>query len=422
VVTTEVLAYRRWALEPRFGTAESEDRTLTDQMTNRTPPRAVHVTTVHSADDTRILYRECASLARAGWDVVLLAPALAASEQLGVRIVPLPRASSRLVRMLLLPWRAFRGALREEGTVYHFHDPELLPLALLLQLTGHCVVFDSHEDHVAAMQYRDYLSPTGRWIAARTVEVVQRLVLPRLSGLVAATPAIESLMLKYNSRVALVQNFPLAREMPTTFVDDEHLKEQAVVYVGAISHERGISHMVDAVAIVAARRECRLLLAGDFSDSSLRRTLEESSKWQNVEFHGRVDRAGVARLLQRARAGLIVSHPNANYVVSYATKMFEYMSAGIPVIASDFPIWRTIFERYDCGEQVNPLDVDQIATAIERCLDSPQRAREAGMRGRAAVQESYCWEPQEQSLLALYDSIAPESIVAALKLSATKVR
>jgi glycosyltransferase involved in cell wall biosynthesis len=292
------------------------------------------------------------------------------------------------------------------ATVYHLHDPELLLVALALRLARRTVIFDSHEDHVAAMSYRDYLGVGARQIAAVVVELVQRIVLPRLNAIVAATPAIAVLMRKYNSRVVLVQNFPPIEEVVLPVRAEEETREDAVVYVGAISYERGIQHMIEAVDLVAKSRPCRLLLAGDFSDRLLEECMKRLPGWENVEFHGRVDREMVQVLFRRARAGIIVSHPNPNYVVSYATKMFEYFSAGIPAIASDFPIWRPIFEAHRCGVQVNPMDTSELARAIEAVLADPEGAAAMGARGRAAVLKEFNWGPQASSLLSLYHNVA----------------
>ena len=368
--------------------------------------RVVHVTSVHVPRDTRILYRECVALADDGWDVRLLASTATAFDHRGVRVVPLPVARSRLERMTLLPVRVFFAALAQKGEVYHFHDPELLPVALLLRMVGHRVIFDSHEDHVAAMQYRDYLGPITRSAASLAVSLVQRLVLPRLSALIAATPVIEGLLRNYHAKVALVQNFPPLSEFSAQ-TEEPHatFREPAVVYVGAISIERGLIQMVTAVAEVAERRPCRLLLGGTFSDQTLRHELEASAAWRHVEYVGQLDRDAVYALFARASAGLIVLEPNANYLVSYPTKMFEYMGAGLPVIASDFPIWRPFFERYSCGMLVDSADSSAIAKAIVELLEDPVRGAGMGERGRQAVRAEFNWELQRQSLLSLYHAL-----------------
>lgn len=85
--------------------------------------------------------------------------------------------------------------------------------------------------------------------------------------------------------------------------------------------------------------------------------------------------------------------------------MFEYMSAGIAVIASDFPLWREIIEGNDCGLCVNPLDPQAIAAAIDTLAQDPERARKMGQNGQCAMQKHYNWGIEERKLLQLYRTI-----------------
>jgi glycosyltransferase involved in cell wall biosynthesis len=86
-------------------------------------------------------------------------------------------------------------------------------------------------------------------------------------------------------------------------------------------------------------------------------------------------------------------------------KIFEYMGAGLPVIASDFPFWRRILGDVGCGIFVNPLDPQGIAKAIEYVLTHPREAEEMGRRGQTAVLERYNWETQADKLVNLYSEI-----------------
>jgi glycosyltransferase involved in cell wall biosynthesis len=110
--------------------------------------------------------------------------------------------------------------------------------------------------------------------------------------------------------------------------------------------------------------------------------------------------------MARARAGLVVLHPVPKYLEATPTKLFEYMSAGIPVIASDFPAWRSIVEGHDCGLSVDPCDPAAIADAIRLLIDDEAGARRMGENGRRAVLEHYGWTAERDKLLALYDALA----------------
>jgi glycosyltransferase involved in cell wall biosynthesis len=157
----------------------------------------------------------------------------------------------------------------------------------------------------------------------------------------------------------------------------------------------------------------KLELAGWFSVPRLHAELVATPQWEHVKWHGLLDRNGIASLLKRVRAGLVVLHPDQPYVASQPTKLFEYMAAGIPIIASDFPLWRSIIQEAGCGLLVDPFDTRALASAIERLMTNPDEAEAMGRRGRKAVEERFNWANEERTLLSFYSSLLPGSGVLA---------
>jgi glycosyltransferase involved in cell wall biosynthesis len=120
---------------------------------------------------------------------------------------------------------------------------------------------------------------------------------------------------------------------------------------------------------------------------------------------GFLDRTGVESVFARSMAGLVTLQPVKNYIDALPVKMFEYMSAGIPVIASNFPLWREIISKNDCGLLVNPLDAGAIAKAIDYMVLNPKEAERMGRNGRKAVETHYNWNQEEKNLLNFYEKI-----------------
>jgi glycosyltransferase involved in cell wall biosynthesis len=81
------------------------------------------------------------------------------------------------------------------------------------------------------------------------------------------------------------------------------------------------------------------------------------------------------------------------------------MSAGIPVIASDFPLWRQVIENNGCGLLADPTDPLSIARAVEMIIREPDMAEQMGKRGRHAVETNYNWEIEETKLIQLYENL-----------------
>jgi glycosyltransferase involved in cell wall biosynthesis len=86
-------------------------------------------------------------------------------------------------------------------------------------------------------------------------------------------------------------------------------------------------------------------------------------------------------------------------------KLFDYMLVGLPVIASNFPLYREVVEPDRCGLIVDPSKPEEIARAMEYLIDHPDEAREMGERGRKAVLEKYNWDKESERLLQIYDAV-----------------
>ncbi len=364
------------------------------------PVRVAHVSTVHPSDDPRIYLKECATLAAAGYEVVLIGRGAAPSADVGVRFVSIGEAGGRLVRMVVSPLRVLLAARRVRARVYHLHDPELLPIGVVLRLLGACVIYDAHEDLPRQIAYKPYLPIWIRRPAAAAAAVMEQVAARVLDAVVAATPRIAARF--PDETVTLVQNFPTMHEFgapPPRGYDD---RQALVAYVGRLTPEIGARVMADAARIVTwDRRDLRVILAGP-ATPGLAAELRSRTAPAPIELPGRIGRDSVMELLHTARIGLVLFQPVANYVEAYPTKLFEYMASELPVVASDFPVWREIVADVDCGLLVDPTDAEAVAVAIRTLLDDPERAAAMGRRGRAAVMDRYRWEPQGERLVALY--------------------
>jgi len=179
----------------------------------------------------------------------------------------------------------------------------------------------------------------------------------------------------------------------------------SVAYVGQIATNRGIAQMVAAVGSLSGSLNVRLKLAGRFSPARLLSDSSTLPGWEQVDFLGLLDRRHALALLGQVQAGLVIPHPDTQFPLAYPIKMFEYMAAGIPVIASNFPMWRDIVIGSRCGILVDPLKPNEIAEAIRRIITNPAEAESMGRFGRAAVEEFYNWKNEEQKLLRLYDCL-----------------
>ena len=379
-----------------------------------TAVKVVHMTTVHSATDGRIFHKECRSLARAGFHVTSIGPHSrdAVVDQVNIKSIRPDR--TRLARMTRTVWRTYREALKQNADIYHFHDPELIPVGLLLRARGKCVIYDLHEDYPRDILSKEYLPRWSRQGVAWMMEQFERAACGHFSALVVVTPLIADRFRGINKRTVIVYNYPYSHELiPQDGSDSWDARKQAVAYVGGITGERGIREMVQAMGLLPPSLPATLELAGHTVPRDVQlEDLHGEPGWQRVNFHGRLDLRSTFRILQSARAGLVILRPLPSFLDSLPQKLFEYMGAGIPVIASDFPLWRTIVGPSGCGILLDPRDTRAIAQAIEFILTHPEEAEEMGRRGRALLLKKYSWHTEAQKLVDLY-SVLGKPICAA---------
>jgi glycosyltransferase involved in cell wall biosynthesis len=367
--------------------------------------RVVHLSTLHRALDVRIFYKECRTLAARGHEVHLVAPDPPGPARDGVVFHPVepPTAVARPLRVARRLAAVYRQAAALRADVYHFHDPELIPVGLLLKRGGARVLYDVHEDSPREAVALNRGRPWRGRLRSAALALLEGAARHALDAFVCATPEIGRRFPP--RRTVTVRNYPLLEEsapVPAELGAPYRLRPPHLAYVGGLTAIRGAREMVGAVGCLPEGLGARLLLAGRFDSPELRAEVVRLPGWDRVDFLGWQSRRDVRAVLARARVGLVMLHPEPIYLDAQPTKLFEYMAAGLPVIASDFPAWRRLIGDVGCGLFVDPLDAGAIARAAAALLARPEEAEEMGRRGRRAVRERFHWEREASGLLGLY--------------------
>lgn len=366
--------------------------------------KAVHLTTVHPPFDTRIFHKEAKTLVKAGYDVTLIAQHDKDDFVDGVKIIALPKPRNRFTRIFGLTWRAFLLALRQRAAVYHFHDPELLPIGLCLKLlTQAKVIYDVHEDVPQQILTKYWLPAPLRKPLAMVSNLVEKLLARAMDAIVVATEGIATNFRGLNPVV--VHNYPDLGMLPNPPIARKERNEKVLVYVGGLSKLRGALELVRALEHLDHIDNLWLDLIGRFEPPELERELQALPGYRRVRYLGWLPWKEAWGHAKTADIGLVLFLPAPNHKRSLPNKLFEYMAAGLPVVASNFPLWREIVEGNNCGLCVDPLNPEAIAEAIEYLITHPEEARKMGENGRRAVEEKYNWEKEAQKLLALYEGV-----------------
>lgn len=363
--------------------------------------RIAHLTTAHPRYDVRVFRKECRSLAAHGHEVQLFVADGKGDEVVdGVHIRDIGAPAGRLRRILFQPWKMLRAVLRADVEVCHFHDPELLPVALILHWRGRSVIYDTHEDLPRQILSKFWIKPWLRRAIAVAAETVEAFTSRRLAAVVAATPHIAARFAQINPRTVDINNYPLSGELDTGAAS--MTTERVICYTGSITRIRCAIEMMRALE----RLDVRLILAGPFESAALEAEMRAMPAWDKVDYRGTYNRKQLRDILAQSRAGLVLFYPEPNHLDAQPNKMFEYMAGGVPVIASSFPLWRDLMARTGAGVCADPLDPADIARAIDGVLADADAAGRMGQAGRAAVAGVYRWEHEEAKLLQLYRSLA----------------
>lgn len=371
--------------------------------------KIVHLTSVHPLHDNRILYRECSTIAAKGHDVTLVLPHDADCVVNGVRIRAVPRPRNRVHRFTSTLRQIYRLAREEKADLYHIHDPELLPVAqLLVRLDRAKVIYDMHENVPQALLAKPYIAPPLRKLVAMAYRPVERLLLRGLPVIFAE--------LSYASHYRFITQSTTVLNMPDVegLASVRQAKYDCFTagYIGRISPYRGSTVMLQALHILQQRHvDVALELVGagvEEWELELRRRAQQFDL-QHLHLHGYLPPVEGWEIMARCHVGLAVLQNTPNYVDSYPTKLFEYMSLGLPVIVSDFPLYREVVIDAQCGFCVDPDDPVDLANALEWIFRNPDEAATMGKRGRAAVQAKYNWATEAERLLAFYDQVLHSS-------------
>lgn len=365
------------------------------------------ITSVHHAYDGRIYYKQCRSLQKAGYQVILIAPKPEKIEHSdGVKLIPFEKPKSRFKRFLT-GIQIYKLARQTGADIYHFHDPDLLFVgALLSRTTKKPVIYDIHEHYPNAIMSRVYIPKLLRTVVKFGYVVVEKICLRFITGVIYTTDEIGERYFRYVN--CKIENFPL-KEM---FHEQKGItkEESLFIYLGGITEIRGVIQLLKAFAqTVAIYPDAKLLFVGFFEtnkfESDVMQLVSQLDIKENVIFKGRVPYTEINQYVEKASVGLLPYLPVPNHLVALPNKLIEYMAAGNAVIASDYPHYRKIVDGSKCGVLVNAEEPKQISNAMIRLLKNQDVTKKMGKRARKAFLTRYNWGYEEKKLVAFYERL-----------------
>ena len=382
--------------------------------------KVLHLACAHKSNDTRILVKECCSLAKAGYEVVYYTADVSIVNKMGeqerndVRIrsydldmrgVAINREIAHSIKARLQNKKEIIQVIRDEKPeILHIHEFELMYIIGIAKklLPYMTIIYDVHEDN--AEQY----APTLRAICGAKagdflkwiIEKIDMRYVSKVDGVITVTPYLLNKLSGYNTNIVEVSNMP--SDIKET--ESDIIRRDAIVcYCGGVTEERGVSTLCS----IASHIHGEILVAGILNDNYHKELKAEyGNVWgKKVNYLGYLDRAEVNEMYSRAVVGLCILKYNKNIYNALPIKLFEYMAAGIPVVCSNFPLWEKIVKEEKCGIVVDPENGIEVLEAINCLLDNRELAQQMAENGKKAVLNKYNWAIEEKKLLEFYQKI-----------------
>ena len=366
------------------------------------------MTSAHSCSDDRIFHKECKSLADFGYDVTLIGLNNTDEINNGVRIAAMTKPRNRAERFLLISAKILMKAIKQNARVYHFHDPDLIPIGLLLKIYGKKVIYDVHELVYFQISDKNWLRfTTIKILTQRIYYFFEKLAVKAFDQVILAEDGYLSYFRQHHkssTNLLTLRNFAyLALIDASVPLDVSKKTKPVIIYVGGLSEIRGIKSAIKAVDILKGSAE--LWLLGKWSNDEFMTECMSQKGWKHCRYWGFVPLNEVYSYMKNADVGISVLYPLENYLTSLPIKAFEYMACGLPMVLSNFPYWKEIFG--ECAVFTEPRDPQDIADKISYLLNHREASGHFGKRGRELVEKEYNWETESTKLLGLYQQLLP---------------
>lgn len=291
------------------------------------------------------------------------------------------------------------NAVEADCDIYQLHDPDLLSIGNKLKRMGKTVIFDSHEDVPRQIKDKEWIPKNIRNMVSKIYEAYEKTLIKKFDGVISVTPHIVERFRKINANTVMVTNYPIVDK------SEEIVRSptNAICFAGGIGKQWSHHNILKSIEDMD---DIKYVLAGSVSDEYLS-TLKSYPAWKKVEFLGKIPPWEVKKIYMRSCMGIAI-HKSTQLDKRGSLgviKLFEFMEAKLPVICSDYTLWKEIIDEYKCGIYVDPDNVEEIKEAIEYIMDNPDEARLMGENGRKAIIEKYNWSSQERELLRAYNDL-----------------
>lgn len=360
------------------------------------------ITTIHPAYEARIFER-CAIPLSKIYPVIVIAPWEKKEDVLNLKIISLPFPKNRISR-IFHGYKTFLKALKHKSNIYHFHDIDFIVWALLLKFfTRAKVIYDCHENYSEEILYgKPWIALPFRHILANLVKVLEIFSVSFFDSVVVVVENQLKKFSKYNRNTILLRN--LSIYLPQTEI--EH--QLNVLYTGTVSENYGSDNLLKIANEIKKNNKNYIIYVFDKFDESIKREFITKIRENNLPICilDRFNRFQINQIMSLGCIGLSLEKDTINKRLAIPAKLFEYMSFGLPVIASNLPNNSQILNLSKSGILVDPENFMEFYEKIEYLMENPEELNRLKQNGFKAVCNEFSWQSEEKKLLDLYRILA----------------
>ncbi len=311
-------------------------------------------------------------------------------------------------RLLVFNKKFVNYLIHLNADIYQFHDFELVEVGRVLKKKGKKVIFDSHENWSDVIPLYFHFK-VGKYLGAKFIHFYYKIVLPKFDAIFSVSPNMVDRLKLYNANTFFVSNYPSIKNIKS---NDSIDKENSFIYQGTVYEYSNQDVIVKALSLVSSDTKYRIV--GSISDR-LKESILNLDKKNRVEILGWIEKEELDTIMKSSLCGIVI----LDYVPFCcdkegqlgSNKIFEYMTCGLPIICTDFILWKElIIDKYNCGICVDPNNIEQIKNAMEWLINNQNEAIQMGVRGYNAIINEFNWEKQLNHYISIYKNIFNEKL------------
>lgn len=368
------------------------------------------VTSIHPDFDSRI-WKHAKGLAGAGYEVHFVCPWKVPSGEVreGVFFHTFKRVTNRSLRPFQIPVRILGTLLPLLSCVQlvHFHDIDILPWMAMLSFAKP-TVYDVHENYPEEMMVKDWIPNSLRHLLRFGVYWVQFMFSMKIRNIVLVAPSYNSGFTSRHFRKVYFRNFATL-ELLEGVAHDYLLRRPAVVFTGSQYINNGTLLYLDIAELCKDLiPEVPFYMTDRFGNQAFRQEVLDAIKRRkltNVEFVPNVKPQDLMEVMNRATIAVSPSLRVPQQINGFHGKLYEYLAASLPIVASDLPHETQLIGGNSCGILAQPENPQSFVDGIVKLARDREYAIKLGQNGQNAFRERFSWEAELPGLLKFYDQI-----------------